>query len=304
MRPSYSFGSGPGSNKVVGKPGTGGVIQRRARPRPNHCALAARASCSSARCTVRGPVPSASARAELDHASPSARRASTAACSSSTGGASTMISRPPRGASGKPRFVALTSARDRSSTRSLPISTRNRARCDSSACLPRNTVATSTSLDTSAGQASPRARKSVNKTGRVASEMTCRRPERHCGTRRRRARPTARAPRPHREEGGVPGRPRSSAPPAGSAREMRSRLPPSAPGCLPRARRAQLDEAQSAPALSATAGWQSPQRPAHASPSTAVARASGRLRRAHARPLRASRSAADAEPRYCVHEPH
>ena len=83
-------------------PGTGGVIQRRARPRPNDCTLPAAASESSARCTVRWLVPSASARAELDHDSPSARKASTAACSSSTGRASTTTSRARRGASAKP----------------------------------------------------------------------------------------------------------------------------------------------------------------------------------------------------------
>jgi hypothetical protein len=61
--------------------GTGGVIQRCARPRPNDCTLPAAASESSARCGVRRLVPSPSARAELDHDSPSARKASTAACS-------------------------------------------------------------------------------------------------------------------------------------------------------------------------------------------------------------------------------
>ena len=95
--------SGPGSNKIVGNPGTGGVIQRRARPRPNDCTLPAAASESSARCTVRGLAPSAIASAELDHDSPSARKASTAACCSSTGGASTTTSFARRGASAKPR---------------------------------------------------------------------------------------------------------------------------------------------------------------------------------------------------------
>src|SRR5262244_3936497 len=104
-----SPGSGAGSNKVVVNPGTGGVIQRRARPRPNDCTLPALASKSSARCTVRWPAPSASARAELDHDSPSARKASTVACSSSMGGASTTTSLASRGASANPRLVALMS---------------------------------------------------------------------------------------------------------------------------------------------------------------------------------------------------
>jgi hypothetical protein len=48
-------------------PGTGGVIQRRERARPNDCTLPSAASESSARWTVRWLVPSVSARAELDH---------------------------------------------------------------------------------------------------------------------------------------------------------------------------------------------------------------------------------------------
>src|SRR5499433_4026941 len=106
-----SLGSGAGSNKVVVNPGTGGLIQRRARPRPNDCTLPAAPSESSARYTVRWLVASASARAELDQDSPSARKASTRACSSSTGGARTTTSRARRGASANPRFVALTRAR-------------------------------------------------------------------------------------------------------------------------------------------------------------------------------------------------
>jgi Transketolase, thiamine diphosphate binding domain len=62
---SQSLGSGAGSSKVVVNPGTGGVIQRRARPRPNDCTLPAAASESSARCTVRWLAPSASASVEL-----------------------------------------------------------------------------------------------------------------------------------------------------------------------------------------------------------------------------------------------
>jgi hypothetical protein len=117
---------------VVVNPGTGGVIQRRARPRPIDCTLAPAASESSARCTVRWLAPSASANDELDHDSPSARKASTAACFSSTGRASTTTSRARRGTNLNPRFVALTPASVRRSLRSRPTSTRKRARCDSS----------------------------------------------------------------------------------------------------------------------------------------------------------------------------
>jgi hypothetical protein len=133
------------------KPGAGRVIQRRARPRPYDCTLPALASESSARCTVRALDPRASDSAELDHDSPSARNASTDACSSSSGGASTTTLRARRGASAKPRVVAFTSASVRSLTRSRPTSTRNRARCDSSACFARKVPARSVPRETSAG---------------------------------------------------------------------------------------------------------------------------------------------------------
>ena len=123
----------------------------------------------SARCTVRALAPIASDSAEVDHDSPSARKASTDACGLSTGGASTTTLRARRGASAKPSVVALTSARRLSLKRSRPISTRSRARCDSSACFARNTVATSALLGTSTGQTSPSARASVNNTGRVVN---------------------------------------------------------------------------------------------------------------------------------------
>ena len=109
--------------------------------------------------------------AELDHDSPSASRASTVAYSFSTGSASTTTSRARRGASAKPRFVAVTSARVRSALRSRPTSTRRRARYDSSARFARNARATSASLGTSPGHASPSARASANNTGRFASEI-------------------------------------------------------------------------------------------------------------------------------------
>ena len=55
-----------------------------------------------------------------------------------TGGASTMTSRARRGASANPCVVALTLPSDQSSARSRPISTRKRARCDSSSA--RNAI--------------------------------------------------------------------------------------------------------------------------------------------------------------------
>ena len=71
--------------------------------------------------------------------------------------------------SAKPCFVALTRATARNSLRSRPISTRNRARWDSSACFAPNARASSTSRGTSPGHASPSARASANSTGRLAS---------------------------------------------------------------------------------------------------------------------------------------
>ena len=80
------------------------------------------------------------------------------------------------GAARRQREAALRSRRCRraapSTSRSRPISTRSRARCDSSACLARNARASSTSRDTSPGHASASARASANSTGRVASEIT------------------------------------------------------------------------------------------------------------------------------------
>lgn len=78
----------------------------------------------------------------------------------------------PCGASANPSFVALMPASDRSALRRRPISTRNRARCDSSVNLAPNARASSTSLGTSPGHASPSARASANNTGRLASGTT------------------------------------------------------------------------------------------------------------------------------------
>src|SRR5262249_57884527 len=63
---SYSIGRGAGSNNVVVNPGTGGVIQRRARPRPNDRTLPPAASEPNAPCTVRWLLPSASGKAQPD----------------------------------------------------------------------------------------------------------------------------------------------------------------------------------------------------------------------------------------------
>ena len=116
-------------------------------------------------------VPRARARAELDHDSPSARKANTAACSSSMGHVSTnSVAASRRSVSANPRFVALTSASVRSILRSRPASTRSPARCDSSASVEPKARAISTSLATSPGHAAQAFGQSANSTGRVARE--------------------------------------------------------------------------------------------------------------------------------------
>ncbi|MNC07727.1 hypothetical protein D3C75_552830 [compost metagenome] len=119
---------------------------------------------------MRWLVPSARARAELDHDSPSARQANTAANFSSTGCASVTTSVHTDVCRAKPRGVAMTPANGLSALRSRPISTRSRARWDSSESFRRNARAISVSRATSAGQASARVRASTNRIGRVASD--------------------------------------------------------------------------------------------------------------------------------------
>lgn len=105
----------------------------------------------------------------LDHASPSPSSASTAACRSSTGGASTATAWSPCGTSRKPSLVALMFAKARSSSRSRPISTLSRARWDSSTCFAPKARASKVRRETSPGHASPSVRVSAKSTGRDAS---------------------------------------------------------------------------------------------------------------------------------------
>ena len=174
------------------------------------------------------------ASAELDHDSPSARKASTAACGSSTGGANTTISRARSGVSVKPCFVAFTSASVRSASRSRPISTRSRARWDSSACFERKARARSVFLGASAGPGF----------GKRASEReqdrACRERDHQAGVAHDIAAGVhhqasdAKVLRPPQAEEGVPRRSRSGVPRSSSSREMRFRPPPSARECRPR----------------------------------------------------------------------
>ena len=154
---------------MVVNPGTGGVIQRRARARPNDCTLPASASVSSARCTERWLVPSARARAELDHASPSTRKASTAPCSSSSGRA-----RP------APRWNSAARVQNHEGSHSRPPAFA--AACEaalSPLAIARDAIHRRTSIRRPGQPARPSARHlamlppalaSANNTGRVASE--------------------------------------------------------------------------------------------------------------------------------------
>ncbi len=196
-------GSGAGSNNVVVNPGTGGVIQRRARPRPNDCILPAAASESRARWTVRWLAPSASANAELDQDSPSARKASTAACSSSTGRASTTTSRARCGTSSKPLLRRThVSQRAKHPAKPADFDPQPRAMRFIGDASRRNARARSVSRDTSPGQASPSARASANNTGRVQARPPCWRHARRDGTHPRQAPSTRAALRPPRASRG------------------------------------------------------------------------------------------------------
>ena len=170
---------------------------------------------SSARCTVRWLAPSASASAELDHDSPSARKASTAACSSSTGGASTTTSRAPRGASAKPRFVALTSASVRSVRAQPPdLDPQPGAMRFIGVLRPEGAREQRVPRHVAGPGFGERAGEREQHRARRERDHRRRRRARHCGRRRRRAPPTPAAPRPRRAGGAAPRRARSGAPPA------------------------------------------------------------------------------------------
>ncbi len=139
-----------------------------ARPLPKDRTVPASSRKRRSRCTVRALVPSARARDEVDHDLPSASSASRAGCRSSVIGSRMAIADDGRGVRTKPRRVARSSAIARSSLRKRAISTRRRARCDSSATLPPNALAIRTSLGASSGQASASSRTSANSTGREA----------------------------------------------------------------------------------------------------------------------------------------
>ena len=198
--------------------------------------------------------------------------------------------------------VALTLASDRSSARSRPISTRKRARCDSSACFARN------------ARADERLPRQVS--GPRFAERTCER-EQHWTPCERDHRVfathdmTARvhderpelqhALRPPQAGGVAPRHAQSGAPRACSGRGMRFPPPPSVQGYRPGARHARPERAQRAPPWPERVALRSPQRPVRRRPSTRAGTAPDRARRVHARPRRDARSGEDAGPRDAAH---
>ena len=188
------------------------------------------------------------------------------------------------------------------SVRSRPTSTRNRARCDSSASFAPNARATSASLGTSPGHASPSARASANNTGRLASETTVPRVT-HDMTARvhdERLRRQQRFDLLEQEESLLATRNqarRGRVQDEGCAFDLRRQRRDAARG----APRARPGRAQRAPPSSGGAASRSPRPPARGRPSTRAGRARGRARRARARPRRGARSGGGAGPRDTAH---
>ena len=166
----------------------------------------------------------------------------------------------------------------------------------------RNARATSVSLGTSPGHASPSARASANNTGTPCErDHRARVDARHDGTRPRRMLSTPATLRPPRAGGVAPRHSQSGAQRACSGRGMRFRPPPSAQGYVRGARARWPERAQRAPPSSGGAASRSPRPPARGRSSTREGRARGRARRAYARPRRCARSGGGAGPRDTAH---
>jgi hypothetical protein len=117
------------------------------------------------RCTLRWLLPSAKASAELDHASPSASKANTAEYFSSTGGVSSTTSGETCVTRANRAFGCDHVGQRFERRAQRPISTRSRARWDSSLSFRRKARAMRISRGTSPGQASASMHASVNSTG-------------------------------------------------------------------------------------------------------------------------------------------
>ena len=185
------------------------------------------------------------------------------------------------------------------SLRSRPISTRNRARCDSSACFARNARASSVASRHVVGQASASARASANSTGRRRErDHRVVRRARHSGRHPRRALSTPAALRPRRAAEGAPRRAQSGAPRACS--RTRDALSTSAISAgIPAVARGDARRGRARRAPPSSAGAASRSRPPTSSWAARQRGREGRrdrARRARARPRRGVRSGAGAGP--------
>ena len=176
----------------------GGVIQRRSRE-PERSTTYCRQRVERTRCTVRWLVPSAKGQGRARHDSPSARKASTPACFSSTGRASSRR----QAVRGAAPAQTPASSRLRPPPSEAPYEAALRpatARDDLPGELDRKGRASSVRLPATP----PSARASANNTGRRPARPRGVFDARHDGKRPRRVLSTPAALRPHRAGGSSP----------------------------------------------------------------------------------------------------
>ena len=185
------------------------------------------------------------ARAELDHDSPSARKANTTACSSSTGRASATIRRARRGTS-----ASHWSSPARRPAAAGPCAAGRLRRAAARDAIRRRPSAERAGDERLSGHvAGPRFRQGrASATAPGASRATppCAPDARRGGTRPRRARSRPSSASTSSRRSGAPRRSPGGAPPARPA-AVRCRLPPSGPGCVPAPPPAGPDGAPRAP---------------------------------------------------------
>ena len=169
----------------------------------------------------------------------------------------------------KPCLVALTSASVRSSTRSRPTSTRNRARCDSSACLPSEGVRRACSSARLRAGLHPARVQARTIPGASRARPPWLRPARHGGRRPRPAPSTPGALRPPRAGGRSSPRAIRRAAGVLITRDALSTSAVSAGIFASRAARSARASAR-VPSSSAGVASRSPQPPARGRPSTRV----------------------------------
>ena len=227
-----------GSNKVVGKPGAGGAVQRRARPRPIACAL------PSARQRLERALRGARAGAERQRQR-RARPGFAVGQQRQHVGMRVVARRRERDdlaaaarlRARNRRSVASIPATAASALRRRPISTRSRARCDSSACRARNARAAARRASRRRATLRPARGTARTAPGASRAKSSCRRSARRGGRRRRPAPSTPAAPRLRRAAAAARRRARSAAPRGRRGRGPGFRLRRAAPGRRPAARR-------------------------------------------------------------------